>query len=407
MTATTRLPIPYMGTKRHLADRVRGHVDALCPTGSVVDLFSGMGSVAQSLSPNWHVTTNDLLTFTTLISRARFTATSRSLSPAGMSALLRDPFRTHAHDLRRRYRLQMKAEAIALDGDHRALRRYMDGGAHVGNSAARRRAARRAARSSDPTDHYRLALLYFSAGYFSAGQAIELDALRRAIDERLTGPQREWALAAWLSAAGSVINAPGHAAQYLKATTPAAARRVQASWRRRVWSVFQDWLVDLIPVGTEAWRRGNRATSLDALSFLQSEWTQGVGVIYADPPYTKDQYSRYYHVYETLYRYDFPDSVGQGRYRSDRYSTSFCRMREVRGAFEALIGGVADLNVPLILSYPSNGLLRGSGADLEDMLRSRFSRVARSDIVTQHSTMGASSGEAKKAATESIYVCQS
>jgi adenine-specific DNA methylase len=57
------MPVRYMGTKRALAPLVRELIDDLARPGDrVTDLFSGMGSVASALAPQYSVTTNDLLT---------------------------------------------------------------------------------------------------------------------------------------------------------------------------------------------------------------------------------------------------------------------------------------------------------------------------------------------------------
>lgn len=70
--------VRYMGTKRHMANHVRDAISDLQPSGRVVDLFSGMGSVAESLRDTASVVTNDALSFTAAVSRARFTGPDRS-----------------------------------------------------------------------------------------------------------------------------------------------------------------------------------------------------------------------------------------------------------------------------------------------------------------------------------------
>ena len=57
--------VRYMGTKRHMVASVQQAVSELATAGRAVDLFSGMGSVAESLSEcNVPVITNDALEFT-------------------------------------------------------------------------------------------------------------------------------------------------------------------------------------------------------------------------------------------------------------------------------------------------------------------------------------------------------
>ena len=142
----------------------------------------------------------------------------------------------------------------------------------------------------------------------------------------------------------------------------------------------------------------------DALALLTGGSLESIGLVYADPPYTKDQYSRYYHVYETLYRYDFPGAHGLGRARPDRTSTPFCRKSQVSDAFTHLFTAVAELRVPLILSYPSAGLLASAGASVTSLASPRLCITTTMSFSAEHSTLGASTGRTHKTATENLYV---
>jgi hypothetical protein len=86
-----------------------------------------------------------------------------------------------------------------------------------------------------------------------------------------------------------------------------------------------------------------------------------LSVIYADPPYTRDHYSRFYHVLETVCLEDEPKvsivksknqvNISRGLYRGERHQSPFSIISEAPNAFQALFSGAAKLNVPLLLSY--------------------------------------------------------
>ena len=86
-----------------------------------------------------------------------------------------------------------------------------------------------------------------------------------------------------------------------------------------------------------------------------------VSAIYADPPYTRYHYSRYYHVLETICLRDnpevsttFPNGKGgfsRAIYRKDRHQSPFCIKSQAEEAFDLLFQKTKDLGVPLILSY--------------------------------------------------------
>src|SRR5205823_616350 len=155
-------------------------------------------------------------------------------------------------------------------------------------------------------------------------------------------------------------------------------------------------------VGSKKWRSGNVVCNSEAVDLVGLPEFDGVGVVYADPPYTKDHYSRFYHVYETLYRYDFPLSAGLGRYRPDRFSTPFSLAQEVERAFRDLFDSIAKRDLPLVLSYPDNGLLHRGGRRVTDLLAEHFSIKHAHHITLNHSTLGASKGAQTKPALEGV-----
>lgn len=396
-------PIRYMGTKRVIASLVREQVRDLRPGGLVADLFSGMGTVAAALAPAEPVLVNDALSFTGVLARARFLDRRHHDPTVVAKALFRD-FDACQRALRERHSERLAAERGAISGGWRALRAWMDDAPHVGNADAASASAKRAM-AQRGLDHYELATLYFSAGYFSTPQAIALDALRFAIDEQ-SHFDRDWLLAAWLSCAGRLANAPGHTAQFLRPRSDETLVRLSRQWKRSAWAEFLAALETVELVGDRSWRTKNRVLTADAVEAVRSDAFDGVRLVYADPPYTKDHYSRYYHVYETLYRYDFPDSVGQGRYRSDRVPSQFSILSMAEHAFGGLFAAIASRGLPLILSYPENGLVTRR-VDLVKLLEAHFAVERILEVPLAHSTLGNSTGHTTKAARERIYVCRS
>lgn len=398
------MPIRYMGTKRILAPYVRQAIVTLEPSQPVVDLFSGMGSVATCLAPSFPVITNDLLQFTSAFARCRLLETARRPSRQ-IVADIYPSYNQQAKHLRKRFCRRLSGEQLYLGGDAGDLLGWMSNAPHVGISKHYSRAAVEASESSG-ADHYCLMSLYFSAGYFSTSQAIELDALRYAIDDCGHERERDLLLAAWIAAAAIAINAPGHTAQYLKPRNENVLSRIRRQWARSIWGLFVEQLDALTPVGDRAWRRRNHVCVGDALVFLHnSAPNTDIGAIYADPPYTKDQYSRYYHLYETMYRYDFPESLGEGRTRPDLTPSAFCHVSKVQQSFRHLFATAASVGSPLVLSYPSDGLLAKTGTTVEHLAKDYFSTLSVREIRYVHSTMGASSGARSKSTIERIHVC--
>ena len=61
-------------------------------------------------------------------------------------------------------------------------------------------------------------------------------------------------------------------------------------------------------------------------------------IIYADPPYTKRQYSAYYHILETIARNDRPEIGGKTGLRNwKEHSSRYCYRRSAGKALEELL----------------------------------------------------------------------
>ena len=401
------IQIRYMGAKHQLAPFVAEEVAAL-GTGPCLDLFAGMCSVAGALAQKrrsaW---CNDIQEYAALVADRLVCARATGLRASDAAAALFPHFVRNLNALTSRFATAIEAEGTALRNGATALATLEDVWPHIGNDDRLRAEADRL-RSKPTTFPYRLATITFAHGYFGVRQALELDSLRFAIDTAptLTRDQRRWALLALLQTCSKAANAPGHFAQFLHTRDDATFDRVRRARQRSIWEQFLTDLEAITPYGSAAWRAGNRSFRGDALTLARSLRRRKLrpATVYADPPYTKDQYSRYYHVLETMVRYDYPRADGCGRYRPGRFQTPFSRISEVSGAFQDLAAAVADAGASLVVSYPSNGLLLHAGSDVPSVLKQFYRSVSVRTVPYQHSTLGARHGRQKSDVHEHIYV---
>jgi adenine-specific DNA-methyltransferase len=389
--------ISYMGTKHDLADRV-AQVIAECRPGRLLDAFAGMGAVAEAHAGKRQVWTNDVQHFAYLAGRCRFADPSGPLSTSCMRKLATPLYRHNMASLREQNRKPWRA-AAKLPG----ASTFEEFDHHFGKVL------------EEPLRHedaYSCFTALYANSYFSLKQCAEIDSIRYALDTLrgrgvLTPAQLDWGILTLGHAALRVANTTGHFAQFL---TPSAQnfRRVARQFGR---SVFEQWLESLsslLPVGTPGWRNSNLATRSDCDSLLRTmRRSSDVGVVYCDPPYTDDHYSRFYHVWETLVLYDYPVVTGIGIYRPDRFTTDFSLKTKVAAAFTALVDEIASTGADLVLSYPSNGLLHDVGGNPLDVLKGAYPNAKLvMQIEHSHSTMGASKGSATAAVAECIYLAR-
>lgn len=403
-----------MGNKHDLAPDVASIVEDVRPGRPFLDLFCGMCSVgaevAMSGRPVWG---NDVQHLATATARCLIAEPDEPPCASSLRSILRPAFSRNVERLEDRLEQALAEEAAILA--HPTHDAYSDAYArwrHTGNDDERREevAALRLRRASVP---YRLCSLSFAYGYFGLRQAVALDSLRYAIDRArargaVTSGEASWCVLALAQTASVVASSPGHFAQYLRASSDEGLKRIVRQRRRDVFETFFEELAGLGPVNDAEWRGRNRVFRRDALRIWPALRTNGFtsSVVYADPPYSTDHYSRYYHVLETLLRYDYPLAAGAGRYRPDRFTTPFSLKTRVASAFDSLFRGVAGLDSTLVLSYPANGLLLRSGrGDVDALLRRHFRSVQlvlRKDV--SHSTLGGRHGSASNGVEELIWV---
>jgi adenine-specific DNA-methyltransferase len=408
--------IRYMGNKHDVAPVVADLVQRRQGDRPFLDLFCGMCSVGGAVARTGHrVIGNDVQRFAALVARCLIATPESPPLHDDLVKVLTPSRLSNERKLLARFADEIAYEDRVVYGhDASGYRRAYGRWRHAANDE--HLAAELAAiAAGDDACPYRLATLSFAWGYFGLRQAIVIDSIRFAIDHArrtrlLTDAGANWALVALLQAASCASASPGHFAQYLRSASNEGFVRIVRQRRRDIWEQFLLEASRLEPYGSCEWRGGNAVFEADALNIWPKldELQLRDAIVYADPPYSKDHYSRYYHVLETLTRYDHPRAVGKGRYRPDRFATPFSLKTGVQDAMDSLCKSVAERGWMLILSYPSNGLLNaGCGVDPGDLLRKHFKRVElRMQRPTSHSTLGARHGSARNAVEELLWVAR-
>lgn len=475
----------YMGAKTRITGAIEEAIDKAAPKAtSVLDLMSGTASVSVALAPHLRVVANDVQGYASTIASAYLLHDERSKA-AFLRRL--DPERDlgAAYLENRAALLELLAPAVAIEDEY--LRAYkLDPSAfdpQVGpnegsllepaevarprrqvpaEASARARAYRSFAlqetpafleerdtkatgpfkqahtlflratieqRRRDPRAFpYLLCSSYYPNVYLGLRQAIDVDSLRYAIDALPTrghGPaKRRHYLAALLHAASVTTSATSHFCQ------PRGLVRdpeVLAVLRRRSLSiparlvgfsasiaatVAATPLQDGNAVRTGPWRE----------AFANWDEVQA-DVVYADPPYTADNYSRFYHVLEVLTRYDYPElhvlrgRTTKGRYPAiaSRHRSPFCVRRGVEGEVRSLIEASAERGAALVFSYgEENGLLfktyRDAGDSPAQALR-RFAGLAeavyRDVSIDKRVLLHSGQGDSNRPVTELLLIARS
>jgi adenine-specific DNA-methyltransferase len=404
--------IRYMGAKHRLAPIVSEVIKDL-PQGPCLDLFSGMCSVAGSLARTGREAwCNDIQQYAALVSQVLITSSLISLSYKDLCVKLRIHYEKNFNSLKRRFSKRLREEKEALKNeDFFKYQEITTNWRHAGNDEKLFNEIESVRlRSRTP---YRLLTLTYSHGYFGLLQAIDLDSIRYAIDKaylenEITIEDAQRSIAALLETASKICAAPGHFAQYLEPHSGSAYKKIRDCRLKNAWSIFTASLDRIVPFGNSNWRSKNRVFCEEASALIKDLRVSNLRprIIYADPPYSEAQYSRYYHVLESIVKYDYPSVFRKGRYREDRFTTPFSLKKSVRSAFDSLAENSARLKADLVISYPSNGLLFEAGESLSEILYAHYSEIKISKIDYKHSTLGGRHGIANSEVEEMIFVAR-
>jgi len=357
-------PIHYLGSKYRLLPEICNIMNEVAPSGRVADVFAGSGTVSFALSRYRPVVASDIQEYSRVLCSA-------VLKPVPFELESLAEFLERCVDRSKKLSaiagplLNLEAEAIMSAHDEPTT--FCDlvefgGGNDLTQKPKTLEKSFASFRKNLGLEPRRLMVTrYFGGSYFAYHQAVFMDAILEVIRET-SNEGRDIYLAALLSTASDLVNSIGKQfAQpyrlYSKDGHPKLAliRKAINDRRQSPSEVFWGWL--------ERYRQNKsfhdgqavRGDYREVISQLSD-----ISAIYADPPYTRDHYSRFYHVLETLCLGDFPEisptaiksrGLTRGAYREGRHQSPFSIKSQAPEAFKQLFSLAADKDVPMIVSY--------------------------------------------------------
>ena len=450
----------YMGAKSRVLPDFLDEVltRELEPGDTFVDLMSGSGVVSAYCAGRYRVFSNDVQAYSQAIARsliehdpgldsallgsldpvtdlatvfsANRDALTEAFAPAlreedGFLAEFRETGGTGSWPTRYRNFLE-RAYRLAPGCRVPANSRLYGGARHLYAEAAldeRRQRPR--------TGPAYLVTTYYQNVYYGLRQAIELDSLRIAIEhmnsaEPLRRRRQAHYLSALIHAASVTTSGTSHFAQPRHLTKDSELRAMAKRRTADVFEVFEGYCEEIADTLRHTDHvAGNRALLGDYRERIDARgrfrFPAAVDLVYLDPPYTADNYSRFYHVLEVLTRYEYPvlerDRRGEilrGRYPllANRFQSDFCRPSQVENEFRRVLDATARSGAKLVISYSSpTGLLLKTWArkhpDSDPLLRFRHLALEYFGAVEilQRPLMHSGQGDSNIPIDELLVVC--
>lgn len=320
--------IRYMGNKNRLVDFIIPEILKITKKGDVIcDLMAGTNVIAYELKKRNTVLTNDIQYYSYVISKAIIENTSELVDS-----------KIASEDLKKNYDYNMVKKKFS----------YFD--------------------------------KYISDTYFSQQQCREIDSIRYAIDNVENEYKKSLYLTALMVAMSKCESTTGHFAQYLDKNH----KRIQTIRKKSIWDEFIVKCNDFINLSLN--KNNSKSFNLNYRDFFCTTEFDSVNCFYIDTPYTGDQYSRFYHILETVCKYDCPEVEYKGKYRTDRFPSNFSLRSKVKDEFKFMLDFLSINNKKVVLSYSNRGLIPID--ELEFIFHKRFKNVKLITKKYNHSSQG-------------------
>lgn len=200
---------------------------------------------------------------------------------------------------------------------------------------------------------YILFTTYYANTYFGIQQCIEIDSIRYAINKIPLKLQSLFFTALYHAMNLSVFSKDGHMAQPLsmKKYTKRGISRLKISVINELEKFINDF--EIIQSNYDY-----KGFNMDFEELIKTDFFKDkIGLVYADPPYTDMQYSRYYHLLNTVTEYEFKaptikkDLYTKGLYLENRTQSKLSCKGTCIDSMKKLIDACNKYKKNLVISF--------------------------------------------------------
>lgn len=412
--------LQYMGSKSRIISHICDPIIKNKSIQTVVDLFAGTGSVGYALKPYKNIISNDIEYYAYIINQA-------ILNGCNFTASEEDSFWAAVDQ---KYMIMQEKISKVLSEERHFLD---DNGDNIDYKQYKMFCEKTPSVFEPKSDDPRmkelvelvsavipgsktsltfpcLFLTYFANAYFGVAQCCQIDALRSVIEKVPDKCTKNVLLTVLMSVMSSAASTTTHFAQFLRVKSKITCKNLLAKRKINIIEECKRLMEEYRNYGLCS-RKEDTTFSCYNLDFSECLDTIDLNkntLVYADPPYFKEHYSRYYHVLNTLCLYDYPamavnpqtHEFSIGRYREDRRVSDFGKKAKAIGAFETLITKCAKSGAWLMISYSDNSIV-----DIDDLqiLAEKQYDVLVEKVELGHSKQGRSS---ISKVDEYIFVCR-
>lgn len=349
----------YPGSKRNLLDFIDTNVTKyISKDKALFDIFAGSGAVSYFYKDRFNVYANDaeryssvilnaLLKFEPVVEQEEIVKQINSLSKMNKEKLL-DLFGDWISEEERVLLFGSTEEVIDL---YNRFPNVWKGNLFINKAVV-------TIEDLKTLPFYSLFTTYYSGSYFGIQQSIEIDCLRYAIEllEIDTGTKNMLLSSLFYSLKEASFSKDGHMAQPLD-----IKKNIDKMRKKRIVSIMDKFLTKINDFYSDQFIHSDRSNKVFNYTFEQllekPDLFKNVGFIYADPPYTDMQYSRYFHLLNILVNYDYPPmsmyrgKLSKGLYTENRYQSPLSQKSNALNYQIKLFELCKNYNIGLAFSF--------------------------------------------------------
>lgn len=342
--------IDYLGKKSSILDFLSSGIDKYLYTGdTVLDLFAGSGVVSHMLAEKYNVISNDSEAYSSALCSAQFNIPHYSYSNIVELKENLLSIKNHLVFQEKSSEILEKEKKLINEQDIVSLNKLYKTHETVWNSKSLTPKLLR------EKNQYNLFFRYYGGSYFGLEQSIEIDSIIKFIKKSDSTHIDFLYSKLFLTISDVAFSRDGHMAQPLDLINNSKRAFIDRS--KNVVNIYLEYLVQNID-SSNATVYDSKTYNLPFDELLKiDDLLDTVDLVYADPPYTDMQYSRYYHILNVAVHYEYPEltkykyGYTKGLYTEGRFQSSLSQKSKAKDDLYFLMKSCYDSKTNLALSY--------------------------------------------------------
>ncbi|HCF38347.1 MAG TPA: hypothetical protein DER56_04625 [Thermosipho africanus] len=414
----------YQGSKKNLLSFIhKNTVEVIDDKKAVFDIFAGSCSVGYAFKRYYKIFANDSEMYSSVIAKALLQYNDKSLWEIYKSRF-NESYQRNYNDLFKLFGKYAVEENELIQGeDVQKIKSFYDNYPTVWNGYLSLyddtiRTAKDLKKRKNQIP-YMLFTTYYANTYFGVNQSIEIDSIRYAIEVIEDNTLKNVLLTSLFFAMKEcTFSKDGHMAQPLSIENNQT--KLFNVRKKSIFDYFQRKLFDFQSPDFVLSSHDNIVFNKPISEVYNIDCVKReVGFIYADPPYTDMQYSRYYHLLNTaaLYDYDsislYRGKVSKGLYRENRFQSPLSQRSNALDQTSMLFDYCKGnrINLALSFAYPRNTKEQATNRytmDIEDIIGTAEIKFGRNNVkvLTEEYEHSNNRNKDTKKVLEYLIVCK-